>query len=634
MSNISATRPTNTQDIVSRSPSISAPILNAFLSICGGFLLLILMLTSSWLTFESNNEGLIFPGVSIGGIDVSGMTPAEAAAIITIQMDFPTRGQIVFQDSERMWVAKPNELGLHLDPQSTILAAYLLGREGNFLHKVSEQFSAWYNGVDLAPVYVYDERTAHKYLEGIASEINRPVIEAAIWLEGTEVKVTHSQIGRSLDTQAALSDLQGKITAMADSLIPLVVVDTAPVIVEVSETEQLVKKILSEPLVIRIPDAEENDPGPWIIEPSEVAAMLTIERIDTPDASHYRVSFDSSNLRSHFERAAPLLARSPEDARLIFNDDTHELEVIKPAITGRTLEIGASLQHIQQKALEGEHQIDLVVNYAHPDVGNDATGEQFGIRELVSVHTSYFYGSSAGRIRNIQIASARFHGVMVPPGATFSMAEVLGNITFDEGYEEAWIIYGGRTIKGIGGGVCQVSTTLFRTAFYGGFPIVERYPHAYRVGYYEQRPGGGYDPKLAGLDATVFVPVVDFKFKNDTPYWLLMETYVNAANRTLTWKFYSTSDGRTVEVNSSGLKNVVKAPPPLYEENPDLKPGEINQVDWAADGAEVTVTRIVTRNGETLYNTAFTTKYQPWRAIYHYGPGTEGMPPESPPEEP
>ena len=111
------------------------------------------------------------------------------------------------------------------------------------------------------------------------------------------------------------------------------------------------------------------------------------------------------------------------------------------------------------------------------------------------------------------------------------MGDALGDVSLDTGYAEALIIYGNRTIQGVGGGVCQVSTTLFRTAFFGGYPVVERYPHAYRVSYYEYTAGGDVDPDLAGLDATVFTPVVDFRFTNDTPYWLLMETYVNVRSQ-------------------------------------------------------------------------------------------------------
>jgi vancomycin resistance protein YoaR len=121
---------------------------------------------------------------------------------------------------------------------------------------------------------------------------------------------------------------------------------------------------------------------------------------------------------------------------------------------------------------------------------------------------------------------------------------------------------------------------------------------------------------------------VDFKFSNDTSNWLLMETYVNAAGRSLTWKFYSTSDGRTVDWETSGLKNKEDSPKPLYEENPDLEKGEIKQVDWEVEGADVSVTRIVRRDGEVLYEDTFATHYLPWRAVYQYGPGTKGMPPK------
>jgi vancomycin resistance protein YoaR len=121
---------------------------------------------------------------------------------------------------------------------------------------------------------------------------------------------------------------------------------------------------------------------------------------------------------------------------------------------------------------------------------------------------------------------------------------------------------------------------------------------------------------------------VDFKFTNDTPYWLLMETYVTQAARTLTWKFYSTSDGRSVEWHTTGLQNKVEPPDPLYQENPELAKGEIDQVDWAVEGADVTITRSVTRNGEELFNDTFTTHYVPWRAVYEYGPGTKDMPPK------
>src|SRR5690606_1667060 len=119
-------------------------------------------------------------------------------------------------------------------------------------------------------------------------------------------------------------------------------------------------------------------------------------------------------------------------------------------------------------------------------------------------HTTYFYGSSASRIQNIEAAAKSFHGVLVAPGEIFSMGDYISDISLENGFAEALIIYGGRTIKGVGGGVCQVSTTLFRTVFFAGFPVIERNPHAYRVSYYELTASGSVNTDLAGLDAAVF----------------------------------------------------------------------------------------------------------------------------------
>ena len=141
--------------------------------------------------------------------------------------------------------------------------------------------------------------------------------------------------------------------------------------------------------------------------------------------------------------------------------------------------------------LSGQHSIGLVVHETQPAVPQTATAKDLGITGLLpnGVQTSYFRGSHAERIQNIETAAARFDGVLVAPGETFSMGETMGDVSLDNGFTEALIIYGGRTIKGVGGGVCQVSTTLFRTVFLAGFPVVERVPHAYRVSYYEETSG-------------------------------------------------------------------------------------------------------------------------------------------------
>ncbi len=564
----------------------------------------------------------------MGWVDLSGLTIQEATSLLSNEYAYPQQGQILLRDGEHTWLAKPSELGLILGSEYNARQAFEVGRMGGPFSRLLDQFNTWYWGANMPVRMLFDEGVAQRYLEGIAAVINTPAIEASLQIDGTEVVVYPGRVGRTMDVPATLERVRDKLEMLIDSEIQVVVQESSPIIMDVSEQAGIAKEILSKPLTIRLPNSKDGGPGTWVFEPEELARMLVIERIAISEGETYQIRLSNQLLRNFLEDISPGLYIKPENARFMFNDDTGELELVQPSVTGQYLDVETSLQVIQNTLLAGEHRVVLDLEYTLPEVTSEATAAELGITELVSSHTSYFYGSSVSRQQNIATAASRFYGVLVAPGETFSMAEVLGDVSLDTGYEEAWIIFGDRTIKGVGGGVCQVSTTLFRTVFFGGYPVVERHPHAYRVYYYEQTYGGANNSKWAGLDATVYVPMVDFKFTNDSQYWLLMETYVG--NAYLTWKFYSTSDGRTVEWETTGLTNIQDAPDPLYQESDDLAKGEINQIDWAVKGADVTITRYVFRDGEIVINDIFSTHYIPWRAVCEYGPGTPGMPPEDP----
>ncbi len=476
--------------------------------------------------------------------------------------------------------------------------------------------------MDVAPVIIFDQRVAYTFLQNLASQIYQPKVEAGLHLEGTNVVATPGQAGRALNLDATLIYLSGQLQSFRDGEVPLVIQETQPTLMDVSAQAATARTILSQPLILTLPDAQQGDPGPWSYDVPVLANMLSVQRVDSGGLTQVQVGLDPKALRDALAAIKPNVDRQPQNARFTFDDVSRQLVLIRSAQVGRTLDIESSIKFIENGLARGEHSIQLQVVEAQPAVGDNVTAAQLGITQLVSQYTSYYYGSHEERIQNIVTASARFHGLLIAPGETFSMGQALGDVSLDNGYAEALIIYGNRTIKGVGGGVCQVSTTLFRAAFFGGFPVVERYSHAYRVSYYEQTASGADDSKLAGLDATVYFPLVDFKFTNDTPYWLLMETYTNPAARTLTWKLYSTSDGRTVQWQTTGPQNVAPAPKPLFEENPDLDRNSMQQVDYAADGADVEVNRTVYRDGQIYFQDTFKTHYEPWQAVCEYGPGT------------
>lgn len=575
--------------------------------------------------FEVAYADRIYPGVIVDEIDLSGMSFEEAKQHLAETLPYTYEGRLQFTYEDRVWAARPIDLGYLVEPTASTERAFDVGRGGWLLPDLIEKGRAWFRGVQLSPIAFYDERIALNYLQSIADEIDQPMVEASLRLENTQVVVESGQVGREVDIPGTLFLLNPIFSQMEDAVIPLIVTETSPTILDVSAQAELARQMLSEPLVVTASDVdvEENS---WTIPPEELASMLIISRIDDEemDDASYQVILHQELFQVYLNGLAPGLSVTPVNPRFIFNDDTGLLDVMEPAVIGRRLDVEASIDHFNQRLKAGEHQVSLQFETLEPAVTDDMSGEELGITELVQQETSYFYGSDSARVQNIETASAQFHGLLIPPGKTFSMADALGNISLENGYAEALIIYGDQTIQGVGGGVCQVSTTLFRTAFFAGFPIVERHAHAYRVSYYEQRANGNRDSNLAGLDATVYVPIVDLKFINDTDHWLLMETYMG--NYSLTWKFYSTSDGRTVDWHTTGPTNIVPAPDPIYRENPDLEKGEIEQVDYAADGAEISVTRTVYKDDKVLFSDAFHTKFRPWQAIFEYGPGTEDIP--------
>jgi vancomycin resistance protein YoaR len=252
----------------------------------------------------------------------------------------------------------------------------------------------------------------------------------------------------------------------------------------------------------------------------------------------------------------------------------------------------------------------LPVNTVYPKTST-AQVNDYGIRELLGSGTSSFIDSIPNRVYNIGLASSRTNGVLVPPGETFSFDQVIGEITAATGYKQAYVIKSGKTVLDDGGGVCQVSTTLFRAVLNAGLPIVERTAHAYRVGYYEQ---GGSPP---GFDATVFPPLVDFKFKNDTPNYILIQN--NMAGTTLTFQIYGTSDGRVTTVGKPVILSTTPPPPELRQDDPTLPKGTEKETEHAITGMNIQFKRTVVRNGETIIDEVIRSNFRPWQRVIMVG---------------
>lgn len=256
-------------------------------------------------------------------------------------------------------------------------------------------------------------------------------------------------------------------------------------------------------------------------------------------------------------------------------------------------------------------KIALPVETLLPEITTEKANN-YGIKDLIGIGKSKFVGSIPGRVHNIEVAASRINGRLIAPGTTFSFNDALGDVSAATGYQRAYVIKEGRTVLGDGGGVCQVSTTLFRAALASGLPIEERHAHSYRVSYYEQ-------DTQPGIDATVYAPSVDLKFKNDTPAHILIQAQTDTANKTLEFSMYGTSDGRKVEMTKPVILSQSAPPPDLYQDDPTLAKDVVKQVDWKAWGAKVNFDYKVIRDGETIFEKSFFSSFQPWQSVFLRG---------------
>lgn len=255
--------------------------------------------------------------------------------------------------------------------------------------------------------------------------------------------------------------------------------------------------------------------------------------------------------------------------------------------------------------------ISVPIKITEPEITTEEANT-YGIVEEIGVGTSEFAHSIPNRVHNVNLAASRLNGILVAPGEEFSFGKYLGDVSKFTGYKEAYVISGGKTILGDGGGVCQVSTTLFRAILNAGLPVTERHAHAYRVNYYEQDSG-------PGIDATVYVPSVDLKFKNTTGNYILITSAVDTTNLTMSFTLYGKKDGREVSITQPVILSSSPAPEPLYQDDPTLPVGVVKQIDYAAAGANVTFSRVVTQNGKEIINETYKSNYRPWQAVFLRG---------------
>lgn len=449
----------------------------------------------------------------------------------------------------------------------------------------------------------YDPTSLTKNIENISSQIDKPFVPTELIIKDKKISTSSGSIGLSVD-QAKLQEQIINNLSFANFSetisIPVNSIGSIPDQNQINQTITRAQKLIGKSIIL--------------ITPSDRVTINDQTLISWIDFDN---GFQKDKISLYSQTTAQSFKHDPVDA--VFKFENGKVLEFQTAKNGIAVDPDQLSQDIISAFTNLENSdktnFEFTLSYqsTEPKIKNSDVND-LGIKELIGSGTSTFKHSSATRNINITKGSSIVNRILVAPNDTFSFVKSLGEVTLEAGYAKAYIIRQGKTELDVGGGICQVSTTLFRAMLNAGLDITERKNHAYRVSYYEE------DSK-PGFDATVFIPSPDLKFINDTGHYVLIQSILDMNNRRLTYEIYGTSDGRKSEITNYRQWDSAPAPPDVWIDDPTLPAGKTVQDEHAIPGLKTAFDWTVKdKDGKTIHQKTFQSNFVPWAAVYRRGP--------------
>ncbi len=543
----------------------------------------------------------VIPGVYVGDVKLGGKTFSQAKAALEAKHNSLGSRNLALKHGETGFNINADELDLQYSVDGTVARVFEVGRTGNIAIDTKDKIAGLIKPLRIKAHYSIDSDSLSNTLATIKGEINSLPESARFAFEGENIVIIPEKTGSSVGGDELYELVVSSFDQMDFSEKSLVV-STVPADVVQSNLknfEPQVKQIISSPITISYNETT------WELDSQKILPFLTVSK---GEKSKFELRMNDPVVEAYAELLAQDVNVAPRgrvtesaDGRVTDFVITQEGKELDTKKFSNDFKNALFTESADNKSFELSM---LTVSEADP--------KKYGIYALLGEGVSKYTGSAASRAHNLKLAAQRTDGVLVPPGQIYSFNRSVGDISGATGYQTAYVISNGRTVLGDGGGVCQTSTTLFRAVLNSGLPVVTRHPHAYRVVYYEiESP--------VGMDASIYQPSLDFQFKNDTPNYILVQMYNVDDTQTLGFKIYGTPDGREVQLTEPIVTNQTPPPETQYIDDETLDEGVVRQVDFAAWGATASFNRTVTRDGEVLHEDTFTTRYQPWRAVFLRG---------------
>jgi vancomycin resistance protein YoaR len=568
------------------------------------FILLAVMALVLGLTFAGSAKTLP-PGATIAGVDVGGLTTSKAVAQLEARYDALKTTPGVFTAGPRTWRVRPNELILAIDWRAAVESAR---RQGDGFAPVRglRRLGTRLFGADVTPRARVSTAVLAHDLDGMQRRIDRPQRQAAIRFGGLQPEIVPGATGRTFQREAAARIIVSSLISLDRSPQELPVRISQPQVRadDLSSALEQVRTAVSGPVRLTVGDTRLRVPR-W-----RLSKILRL-----PGNGETTVAIGGDGATQFFKGLRAQVDRKPADAAFVVLPS--DRVQVRPAKPGLQLDVSAAGRAILAAALSPTDRVaKLLVETAQPE-RSTREARAMGITGRVAGYTTY-YGGEPNRIHNVQLVARLIDGALIPPNSLFSFNATTGDRSAEKGFLEAPVIINGELQTGLGGGVCQVSTTVFNAAYEAGLPIESRTNHALYIDHYPQ-----------GRDATVNYPDIDLKFRNDTGKWMLLRTFVGSS--ALTVKLYGKPVDRRVESETAPLE---ETGPSGVKRVPD--PGMFTGTQVIEEGGQpsrkTSVTRrVYSRTGKLLSQTTWASWYRSEPEVVRYGTKARPKPPPPPP---
>ncbi len=551
--------------------------------------------------------------VLVGSTPVGGLQLATAEQLLTQTVPAKLAPAINLIIDNKQYPIPSDAIDLNYDTKGALRQAWEYGRSLNPLKRFGFLILSRLNPahVELSPSFNPDK--LRDSIAAIALTIDEPGKDIRLHAIDSElVLLTDTSTGFVVDQAAAYAAVTDALRNDQTTTKPLAlkVVEPTVQVDQARETETKIARAIKQPITLT------HEWTTFTLQPSQLASWVT----SISDGPALKADFDNQAISAYVTTIAQGLNAEPQAPKITVVDGK-VTDFIAPR-TGTKLDQDKTIADILSLLEQREQGADPVTKAAidlavttQKAAATDESAAALGITELIGSATTPLTGSPKNRIANIKNGAHFLTGLLVKPGEEFSTLKALGAVDNTTGYLPELVIKGDATVPEFGGGLCQVSTTLFRAILNTGLPITARTNHSYRVVYYEKDGEGNYIGP--GLDATIYQPAPDFKFMNDTSSNILLQAHVDGDF--LTFDIYGTKDGRTSKIDGPHTLTVTPAGDPIYTATDTLAPGEQKQTEHPHPGGSATATYTITYADGTTKQQVFKSFYRPWPARFLVG---------------